>query len=211
MNKDLILTLKNALQSELPGNRAHQEMFSYSRPSADVIRDLDVNPRESAVMILLYREENTWFFPLIKRQAYDGVHSKQISLPGGQKDATDHDLEFTSLRETNEEIGAIKEDIEVLGHLSEIYIPPSNFLVKPFVGFLTQNNDFIRDEVEVNRIIKTPLQDLVESSIEKREKLVKDGSFKAEVSSFIIDDEVVWGATAMILNEFKILLKEKVL
>lgn len=210
MNKDLILKLQDALSSELPGNRAHQEMFSYSRPSADVIRDLNVSPRESAVLILLYKEGNEWFFPLIKRQEYNGVHSKQISLPGGQHDKTDPNLKYTSLRETNEEIGANKEKIEVLGNLSEIYIPPSNFLVKPYVGFLAEYTGFVRDEIEVSRIIKTPLQELLDSSIEKREKFVNDGNFKAEVSSFIIDNEVVWGATAMILNEFRTLLKEKV-
>ena len=211
MNKEFIIELKKALQDELPGNRAHQEMISYSRPSADIVKELDIKPRESAVLILLYQENDEWNFPLIKRQEYNGVHSKQIGLPGGKFEKGDLNLQNTSLREANEEIGVNPDHIEILGHLSEIYIPPSNFLVKPYIGYLQYYEEFVADEVEVNRIIKTPVKQLLELPIEKRKKYVKNGKFSAQVSSFIIEQEVVWGATAMMLNEFRVLLREKVI
>lgn len=208
MPKDLIKELQIALKDKLPGNRAHKEMISYSRPSAEVIRTLEVSPRESAVLILLYRENNNWYFPLIKRQEYDGVHSKQISLPGGKYENTDLDLAFTSIRETKEEIGVNPDKIKMIGHLSEIYIPPSNFLVKPFVAYLEEYNGFIPDKVEVDIIIKTSVNELINLPIEKSKKYFPQKNEKTMVSSFIIDDEVVWGATAMMLNEFRTLLKE---
>jgi 8-oxo-dGTP pyrophosphatase MutT (NUDIX family) len=210
MTRDLISRLEFALSRELPGNRAHQEMISYSRPSAEIVRTLNVKPRESAVLILLYQDEGDWFFPLIKRQEYDGVHSKQIGLPGGQFEADDKDLEYTSIRETKEELGVDPARIKIIGQLSEIYIPPSNFLVKPYVAHLNEFREFIPDEVEVNRVIKTSVLDLLSLQIEKRDKYIQNGKLKMEVSSFIIDQEVVWGATAMMLNEFRTILKENI-
>jgi hypothetical protein len=79
------------------------------------------------------------------------------------------------------------------------------------VGYLKESVPFIREEAEVSRIIKTSLTELLQLPIEKRDKFVRTGNIKMEVSSFIIDDEVVWGATAMMLNEFRTLLLEKVL
>jgi len=200
--------LTDELNKELPGIEAHKEMISISRKSADVIRQLNVNPRESAVLILLYQDDDQWHFPLIKRQEYDGVHSKQIALPGGQVDKDDKDLEATSIRETMEELGVDPSNIEILGSLTEIYIPPSNFLVRPYVGYLNKFTGFEPDIVEVNRVIPTSLPSFIELPIKKMEKYVRDGNITTQVSSFIIDNEVVWGATAMMLNEFKGVLKK---
>lgn len=208
MNEDLIIALKKALKEELPGNSAHQEMFSYSRPSAEVIRELNVNPRESAVLILLYKENGNWYFPLIKRQEYDGVHSKQIGLPGGQYEEDDKDLEYTSIRETKEELGVDPSKVTILGQLSELYIPPSNFLVKPYIGYLDEVQEFIPDEVEVSKVIITSVSELISLPIEQKSKFVRDGNLKMMVSSFIIEQETVWGATAMMLNEFRMILKK---
>lgn len=208
MNSDLILGLKDAINNELPGNRAHQRMISYSRPTAEVVRKLNAKPRRSAVLILLHQKEDQWYFPLIKRQAYNGVHSKQISLPGGKYEKSDGNLSNTSLRETEEELGIAAKSINLIGSLSEIYIPPSNFLVKPYVGFLEESPNYIPDPIEVERVIETSLSSFLALPIEKREKYVRDGDYKAQVSSFIVDEEVVWGATAMMLSEFKMIIEE---
>ena len=205
---DFIKGIQGALKGELPGNRAHQRMISYSRPSAEAIRASDKEPRLSAVMILFYRENGEWYFPLIKRQAYPGVHSRQISLPGGQYEEEDEDLKQTSIRETEEELGISSDTLEVIGKLSDIYIPPSNFLVEPYIGYIDGPLSFDPDEVEVERVIPTSLRDFANMDIEKDEREIRDGKLRIMVNSFRIDNEVVWGATAMMLSELQILINE---
>lgn len=213
MNNDymidqIISDIKTALNNPLPGNRSHQKMISYSRPSAEVIRAMDANPKESAVLILLYKFKDRLCFPLILRPEYDGVHSRQIGLPGGQKEKQDKDLIATAIRETNEEIGAKVNQIKVLGALTEIYIPPSNFLVKPVVAFYEPFNEFNPDETEVSRILTSSLNELIDLTIEKREIYIRHQKNKTKISCFIIDEEIVWGATAMILSELRSTLIE---
>lgn len=213
MNNDnmidrIISDIKIALNNPLPGNRAHQEMISYSRPSAEVIRAMDATPKESAVLILLYKLKDQLCFPLILRPEYDGVHSRQIGLPGGQKDKQDKDLIATAIRETYEEIGANVNHINVLGALTEIYIPPSNFLVKPVVAFYDPISEFKPDKTEVSRILTSSLNELIDLNIEKKEVFIRHQKNKTGVSCFIIDKEIVWGATAMILSELRNLISE---
>jgi 8-oxo-dGTP pyrophosphatase MutT (NUDIX family) len=205
---DILSKLEKALTKKLPGNRAHQQMISYARPSAEVIRKMNATPKESAVLILLYEKDNRLHFPLILRPEYDGVHSRQVGLPGGQKEPDDLNLNATALRETFEEIGAVEKNIKIIGSLTEIYIPPSNFLVKPVVGIYEPYQTFIPDKSEVSRILTTSLEELVDLKIEKRELLIRQDKQTTSVSSFIIDDEIVWGATAMILYELRTLLIE---
>ena len=213
MNNDnmidrMISDIKTALSNPLPGNRAHQEMISYSRPSAEVIRAMDVTPKESAVLILLYQLNDQLCFPLILRPEYDGVHSRQIGLPGGQKEKQDKDLVATAIRETSEEIGANVKQIKILGALTEIYIPPSNFLVKPVVALYEPLNDFVPDKTEVSRILTSSLNELIELNIEKRKVFIRHQRHQTTVSCFIIDEEIVWGATAMILSELRAIIIE---
>jgi 8-oxo-dGTP pyrophosphatase MutT (NUDIX family) len=204
----IISDIKDVLKNPLPGNRAHKEMISYSRPSTEVIRTLDVSPKESAVLILLYKFSDQLCFPLILRPEYDGVHSRQIGLPGGQKEENDKDLIATAIRETSEEIGAIVKQIEILGSLTEIYIPPSNFLVKPLVAFYDPMSEFKPDKAEVSRILTSSLYELINLNIEIRELYLRNQKHKTQVSCFIIEDEIVWGATAMILSELRALITE---
>jgi len=204
----IINDIKIALNNPLPGNRAHQEMISYSRPSAEVIRAMDATPKESAVLILLYKLNDRLCFPLILRPEYDGVHSRQIGLPGGQKEKQDKDLISTAIRETYEEIGATVNHINILGELTEIYIPPSNFLVKPVVAYYDPISEFKPDKTEVSRILTSSLNELIDLRIEKKEVFIRHQKHQTTVSCFIIEEEIVWGATAMILSELRTLIIE---
>jgi 8-oxo-dGTP pyrophosphatase MutT (NUDIX family) len=208
MTAQIINVLKKALNEKLPGNEAHQKIMSYARPSAEVIRAMDANPKESAVLILLYKKNNRLHFPLILRPEYDGVHSRQVGLPGGQKENTDKDLIATAVRETHEEIGAVKSHITIIGTLTEIYIPPSNFLVKPVIGIYKPFKTFIPDKSEVAQILTSSLQELIDLKIEIRDIYIRNDKTKTKVSCFIIENEIVWGATAMILYEFRTLLNK---
>ena len=208
INNRILFEIESSLNKKLPGNRAHQRMISYARPSAEVIRALNANPKQSAVLILLYQKNNEFYLPLIRRPEYDGVHSRQIGLPGGQKEKSDKNLIETAVRETNEEIGADKKHIRILGSLTEIYIPPSNFLVQPIVGYYSETTKFKPDLREVSKLLSLSLRDLLNSKITQKKIRIRKDENKTSVSCYIVENEIVWGATSMMLNEFKTLLEE---
>lgn len=195
---------------ELPGERAHQELSPYERATAKSVRGKGKNPRFSAVLILLYAIEYKPYFALIQRQEYEGVHSGQIALPGGRREESET-LKETALRETEEEIGVPSDKITVLGELTEVYIPPSNFIVTPFVGYMDERPEFIPEQKEVASILEIPLEQLMDESLLK-EKKIKVTNYSAtpyylQVPYFELNFETVWGATALILNELKTILK----
>jgi 8-oxo-dGTP pyrophosphatase MutT (NUDIX family) len=164
-------------------------------------------PRLSAVMILIYNKNNHAHIALIERPKYEGVHSGQIALPGGSKDPEDSNLQVTALRELYEEVG-ITGNVTVLGKLSDVYIPPSKFLVTPFIGVLNAVPNFIKDDFEVEQIIETPISLLFNDDIIKNGNVhigVDNTNFKAPY--FNVFGHKVWGATAIILSEFKALMK----
>ncbi len=141
------------------------------------------------------------------RRAEDGLtHSGQISLPGGSQEAGES-LQETALREACEEIGAACAELDVLGQLSPLYIPPSNFLVTPTVGWADQRPDFRCDPREVAELIEVPLSALFDRNVMKREPWTLRGA-TVEVPFYQIGPHKVWGATAMILSEFSLLLAE---
>ena len=151
-------------------------------------------------MILLYPSDGEICLVLIKRNEYDGPHSAQVSLPGGAWEAGDGSLENTALRETREELG-IDNDIEILGTLSELHIPVSNFLVLPFVGCTGQAPVFIPDASEVQFVIEIPLKELLDPGNRGSDRFERHGS--TVVAPFYrVGKEKVWGATAMMLSEF---------
>lgn len=175
------------------------------------LRDLNLDaltPNLASVLCLLYpNKKNELYFPLILRNKYPGVHSNQVSFPGGRYEKKDKDFLTCALRETKEEIGVNAKDIFLLKQLTDVYIPPSNFLVKPFVGVLDYMPNFIAEEAEVQHIIHVPLKDLLDDKRRMVTRLTTSYATEIKVQAFNLEGHVVWGATAMILNELKVLIK----
>jgi 8-oxo-dGTP pyrophosphatase MutT (NUDIX family) len=205
----LISRLTASLQKPLPGSAAHILMSPAGRGNTEeAIQSLLSPPRTSAVMVVLYPENDQLLMILIKRPDYQGVHSGQVSFPGGKFEEEDVEFVRTAIRETHEEIGINPNEIEVIGALSRIYIPPSNFLVYPFVGYCQQPPSFIIDK-EVDRVITIPVEILLDDRIIQQGKFLAGGNLHFQVSApyFELDNERVWGATACILSEFKQILQ----
>lgn len=208
MEPVLISTLRQQLKGVLPGMEAQFEMAHLKREkihSEDLNSD---NHNKSAVLLLLCKNKNGWFIPLTERHVYNGAHSGQISLPGGKYEEADGNLEKTALRECYEEIG-IKSDIELLGALTPIYIPVSKFLVHTFIGFLnTEKINYVLNPKEVKQLIELPIKELINPGLVKQTTVEPVKGLKFKTPYFDVQGKVVWGATAMILNELKHLLMQ---
>jgi len=200
----LVDKLKQRLQLSLPGNLAHEAFKAIPVGTRLSFKHQD-SPRPGSVLILLY-EQNGIRFPLIKRPVYAGTHSGQVSFPGGKAEAGE-DVYQTALREGQEEIGIDPVQVEVIGRLSEFFVIASNFVVTPIVGVLHGTPAFTPDPFEVSRILNGNLADIInDDAVLEKEIIV--GDFQLRAPYFDIEQEVVWGATAMMLNEFRMIVKE---
>lgn len=192
----------------LLGEVAHAKMAPPER--AALIENIDLvakNPRKAAVMMLFYPKKSQTHLVLIQRNSYSGVHSSQIAFPGGKVEQYDQSLSHTALRETQEEIGISPEQIEVVRAFSEVYIPPSNFMVYPFFGYSCNELSFSPDPEEVAGIIEFPLAHFLDDSNIVTKKMATSYSESIAVPAFKIQQHYVWGATAMMLSELKEILK----
>jgi len=136
------------------------------------------------------------------------VHSAQVGFPGGKVEESDKDLKETALRETEEEIGVTNNHIEVLKTLSPLYIPPSNFIVHPFLGISKTNLNFEKQDDEVEAIIEVELKDFLDDINVVSAKVPTSYNVDVEVPAFKLNGHIIWGATAMMLSEIKVLLKQ---
>lgn len=197
----LIQVLGQVLQSPLPGKSAHLTMSPTPLDRRRFEIELPGNHRKSGVLILFCPDSQGSFIPLIKRPEYVGFHSGQVAFPGGKMESVDQSIIHTALREAEEEVGVDRRDVQLLGRLSDLYIPTSNFLVSPVVGFIEKRPSFIPEAKEVSRIIEADLRLLFKPEIKKRKILVLGPNLNLDTPYFDIDGEIVWGATAMILSE----------
>lgn len=195
--------IKLALQKPLPGWEAHRQMFPPTRRMYEQDMVPRPNHRESSVLVLLYlpAAEEDLHLALIKRAEYDGVHSGQISFPGGGREGKES-LQATALREAYEEVGILPAELSILGALSPLYIPPSNFLVYPFVAYQPYRPAFRLDHREVAALIEAPLALLRDPASRCWTKLNHPALGQIEIPYFNVYGHQVWGATAMILSEF---------
>lgn len=199
--------LRHSLVNKFLKSSAHFHLMPAIRVHEMQNLDKMVNPKPSSVLILLFEKDQKVYFVVTQRQMYDGIHSGQISLPGGKADSSDINAEYTALRETWEEIGIESHKLEVIGQLSDLYIPPSNFIVSPFVAICREIPMYIRDETEVAQIVEIDLDMLMDDSAIKSKQFV-GGKSIIEAPYFDIGGVEIWGATAMILSEFKSIIEE---
>ncbi len=200
--------LRDALARPLPGLDAQLHMA----PTPRVGWDPAVVPaglREAAGLILLYPVNGAWWLPLTVRAASLRSHTGQVSLPGGRVDEGES-VEAAALREACEEIGVAPSSVRVLGRLTPLHIPVSRHMLHPVVGIADRRPDFRPAEQEVARILEVPASTLIDPTIVKREtwmRTVNGASVAMDVPYFAVDGERVWGATGMVLAEFRALIE----
>jgi 8-oxo-dGTP pyrophosphatase MutT (NUDIX family) len=202
-----LAAIPELLQTRLLGLKAHLEMAPLERIESLKNQNLKSrNPKAAAVLMLLYPKKNQTHLVLILRNSYEGVHSAQIALPGGKHEVGDLDLQNTALRETEEEIGIYQKKIEIIRAFTPLYIPVSNYLVQPFLGISREELHFVPNPSEVAQIIEVPLKDFLDDTRTITTTLAAGYLKNKEIPAFQIKEHMVWGATAMILNELKDML-----
>ena len=209
--QELLSNFYIELGKTLPGEASHLKMAPYKRANANTILESKTTPRIASTLLLLHEKDTEINFTLIKRPNYNGVHGGQISFPGGKLEDKET-VKEAAIRETEEEVGVLKQDINILGELTQVYIPPSNFLISPFIGFLNEKPNYKPDNREVEKVIDVPISQLLDESLVKTKKIEmsKYGKNKLYIDApyFELQQQVVWGATALILSEFKDILKK---
>ncbi|WP_139958036.1 NUDIX hydrolase [Flavicella sediminum] len=202
--ENLIVALQNAT---LGGTDAQFKLAPELRKPFSKEAIANRKAKKAAVLALFYpNERGETMLLLTLRADYKGTHGAQVSFPGGKVEIQDKNLQQTALRESFEEVGLAPENIEIIKELTDVYIPPSNFLVTPFIGYTNNQPVFYVNE-EVAEIIEVPLKDMLNDA--SVQYMTKDTSYAKEMNIpyFNLNNHVVWGATAMIISEIKELLK----
>ena len=199
--------LEDRLNGPLPGHEAQMLMM----PKNTNLDRFDLMRKNSAklgsVLLLLYPYKGKVFLPLMKRPEYQGVHSGQVSFPGGKMEEGDPDLVFTALREGQEEIGIEAEEVNVLGNLTEHMVVASNFNVLPVVGYLDYRPNFVANAHEVEEVLEVSIDHLLDGKNRREKELVVRGNYRLIAPYYDVSGHVVWGATAMMLSEFLALVR----
>ncbi len=204
MKRDWLLS---CFEKELPGAAAHAPYKRYRQQFEE--SHAAQAKRPAAVAIHLYPQNGLWHFILIERSTYNGQHSGQMAFPGGKPDPTDPHLEFTARRESLEEIGIPTDQGQHLKILSKVWIPVSGFEVSPYV-FLHEQAPLLQpDPREVQEIISVSVSDLLaDSSLTSKDIEIPGGQVLEAHPCFLLNNKIVWGATALMLNEVRMLLRE---
>jgi 8-oxo-dGTP pyrophosphatase MutT (NUDIX family) len=205
---DFLKYVPKIKQEKLLAEEAHFKMVPVERIlEVEKMKTASNNPRKAAVMMLIYPKNDKAHLALIVRNTYPGVHSAQIGFPGGKVEIEDESLTHTALRETHEEIGIHPENIEVIKTFTEVFIPPSNFIVAPFLGISYSELEFIEQVEEVSGIIEFPLLNFLNDNTVVKKIMDTSYGNNVEVPTFKINEHYVWGATAMMMSELKEVLK----
>jgi len=202
-----ISLISNLDHVKLGGFYSHKKMIPKQRIHYTQKSIQQLQPKKAGVLALFYPKlNNETYFLLTLRANYKGTHASQISFPGGKFEFTDQNLKNTALRETFEEVGINNKDIIIKKQMTDTYIPPSNFLVSPFIGLLNKTPIF-KPNHEVEQVIEVKLADLLNNKTITTKKLSTSYMENIDVPCFKLNNYIVWGATAMMLSEIKDLLE----
>jgi len=204
---DFLNIIRTALSEPLPGTLSHGKMAPPHRPVELRIPMEGDHVRASAVLILLWPNDDQIDIVFILRPEYDGVHSNQIAFPGGKHEKQDVDFIATALREAQEEVGINPETVTILGQLTPLFIQPSQFLVYPIVGFTIIPPLFIPDPVEIKEVIPCHLFDFLKQDSFTIQDLKVGGRILSDIPCYKIGERLIWGATAMIFSELLDIIK----
>lgn len=203
----LIPRLRARLQQPLPGLNAQMRMAPPIRGREYVIPP---NARKNGVLALLYPHQELFHLAFMKRTDDGRVHGGQISFPGGGRETADRDFVHTALREAEEEMGIPPEKVDVLGSLTELYIPPSNSLVYPTVGYLDHRPAFVLDPIEVAAAIEIEVARFWQQAVRGVHEVDVFNGTLIKAPGYTIDGHLIWGATAMMIAELMAVLEEVV-
>jgi len=171
--------------------------------------DIPPDAKESAVMGLLFPKENDLNLLLIKRTEDGRPHSGQIGFPGGRREDADDNLLITALRETHEEVGIPSTSITVLGALSSLYIPVSKSNVFPYIGFTSQQPEYVLSADEVQYVIEVPVRELFDPAIKSIKSITPSAFPDITLTTPVYEwqpEHIIWGATAMMIAELEELM-----
>lgn len=199
---NLFAMLQEQLSRQLPGFIAQEKMSPPHRRELIEANSNRHNAKPGSVMIILFPIKNAWHVVFTKRVDYKGVHGGQVSFPGGKPEKHDNDLIQTAIRETFEETGVQLSTHDVIGKLTDLYVPPSNFIISAFVSILPEAPTFNPDPQEVSSIFTPPVTHFNNTtSIKYRNYTLADDSVIA-IPGYVYQNYFIWGATAMIFSEF---------
>ncbi|MEO8235842.1 MAG: CoA pyrophosphatase [Flavobacterium sp.] len=206
---DFLKYVPKIAKESLPATTAHAKMIPPER--IELLNNQDfsqITPKKAAVLMLLYPKNRVTHLALIVRNSYPGIHASQIAFPGGKVEDFDLSLSHTALRETHEEIGVAAKKVTVIKAFTGVYIPPSNFLVSPFLGFCEEELSFTLSPDEVDEVIELPLYQFLDDKIVITVNMSTSYASNIQVPAFQINEHLVWGATAMMMSELKEIIKK---
>jgi len=204
MNNKLIERIRGELAKPLPGKTFQELMAPESRKMFE--NSISGNTKKSSILLPMYMNKKEYYTILFQRQDYEGAHSGQICFPGGKKEPEDKDLKETAIRETWEEVGIEKEKVNILGALTPLHIPVSDYLVYPYVAYTSYNPVFKIDPLEVKQLIVFPIKEILNKRNQKKKAMNIHG-LEHIIPYYSIEGFEIWGATAMILSEWSELLR----
>ncbi len=205
LTKDTIQPLEKALKEPKPGLDAQLQMMPQPRPGHKLYSEVEDSCLKAGVLILLYPWKNQLHMIFTRRTDRVDFHQAQISFPGGRQEE-DESFKETALREAHEEVNIPPDSVRILGELTPLYVPPSNYCIYPVVAVTDKRPDFQPSELEVAEVIEIPLNHLLDPENRKREMWDYKGA-ELDVPFYSFKGDKIWGATAMILSELVELLE----